>query len=94
MIIKRFGAGIILAFMILFLLSGMFLLSFSGGAFNMETAVLGVIFAVFIIVQYNVLKGIFKHLERFSLLSLIHIYCVCGGCRHFRMRDAHLPDGV
>ena len=68
MIIKRFGAGIILAFMILFLLSGMFLLSFSGGAFNMETAVLGVIFAVFIIVQYNVLKGIFKHLERFSLL--------------------------
>ena len=68
MIIKRFGAGIILAFMILFLLSGMFLLSFSGGAFNLETAVLGVIFAVFIIVQYNVLKGIFKHLERFSLL--------------------------
>ena len=68
MIIKRFGAGIILAFMILFLLSGMFLLSFAGGTFNMEAVILGIIFAVFIVAQYNILKGIFKHLERFALL--------------------------
>ena len=68
MIIKRFGAGIVLAFMILFLLSGMLLLSFADGAFNMEAALLGVIFAVCLIVQYNVLKSIFKHLERFALL--------------------------
>lgn len=68
MIIKRFGAGIVLAFMILFLLSGMFLLSFRGGEFNMEAALLGVIFAVFLIAQYNILKSVFKHLERFALL--------------------------
>lgn len=68
MIIRRFGAGIILAFMILFLLSGMFLLSFQGGTFDMQAAILGSVFAVFILIQYNVLKSVFKHLERFTLL--------------------------
>ncbi len=68
MIIRRFGAGIILAFMILFLLSGMFLLAFSGGALDMQAIILGSVFAAFVLVQYNVLKAIFKHLERFTLL--------------------------
>lgn len=68
MIIRRYGAGIMLAFMILFLLSGMFLLAFAGGTFDMQAVILGCVFAVFIIIQYNVLRKIFKHLERFTLL--------------------------
>ncbi len=68
MIIKRYGAGIVLTFMILFLLSGMMLLSFVGGAFDMQALLVGGIFAVFIILQYNILRKIFKHVERFALL--------------------------
>ncbi|MEG0257801.1 MAG: FtsW/RodA/SpoVE family cell cycle protein [Christensenella sp.] len=68
MIIKRHGAGIILTFMILFLLSAMCLLSFRGGVFDVGAAVLGSVLAVFIIAQYNMLRVIFKHLERFTLL--------------------------
>lgn len=68
MIIRRFGAGILLAFMILFLLSGMFLLAFRGGTFDMQAVILGSVFAAFVLIQYNVLKSAFKHLERFALL--------------------------
>ncbi|MEF9863606.1 MAG: FtsW/RodA/SpoVE family cell cycle protein [Christensenellaceae bacterium] len=68
MIIKRYGASIILVFMILFLLSGMFLLSFFGQTFDAQAMILGGIFAVVIILQYNILKAVFKHMERFTLL--------------------------
>ena len=68
MIIKRYGAGIVLTFMILFLLSGMALLSFAGSAFDMQPMLIGILFAVFIILQYNILRKIFKHFERFTLL--------------------------
>lgn len=68
MIVKRYGAGIILLFMILFLLSGMGLLAFSGGGFDQGAIMLGVIFAAVIILQYNILKAVFKHIDRFALL--------------------------
>ncbi|MEA4853782.1 MAG: FtsW/RodA/SpoVE family cell cycle protein [Christensenella sp.] len=68
MIIKRYGAGIVLTFMILFLLSGMVLLAFTSGTADMQPIIMGVAFAAFIIAQYNILKTVFKHLERFTLL--------------------------
>lgn len=69
MIVKRYSAGIILLFMILFLLSGMFLLSArTEGEFDRQAILIGVIMAVVILVQYNVLKAVFKHIDRFTLL--------------------------
>ncbi len=68
MIIKRYSAGLILILIILFLLSGTALLSLRGGKFDINAIFLGVLFTIVLILQYNALKLIFKHIERFALL--------------------------
>jgi cell division protein FtsW (lipid II flippase) len=69
MIVRRYGAGIVLLFMILFLLSGMFLLAFQEpGEVDMQALVLGVVFAAVIVLQYNILRTVFRHIDRFTLL--------------------------
>lgn len=68
MIIRRYGVAILLAFMILFLLSAFLLLSFREGAFDSAIMLSGTVFAAFVLVQYNVLAAVFRHLDRFVLL--------------------------
>ena len=68
MIIRRFSATLILVFIILFLISGFFLLTFMGGGFDPNAFYLGVGMLILILFQYNVLKSVFKHLERITLL--------------------------
>lgn len=68
MIIRRYGVAIMLAFMVLFEISAFVLLSFRTGPFDSEVLFAGLIFAVYILVQYNVLALAFKHLDRYVLL--------------------------
>lgn len=68
MIIKRRSTGLILWFMILFGISGLLLLAFRKDGFEPGALYLCVGMVALILVQYNVLKGVFKHLERFTLL--------------------------
>ena len=68
MIIRRLRTMMILVFIILFLISGFFLLSFMRGTFDTTAFMLGVGMLLLILVQYNVLKAVFKHLERITLL--------------------------
>ena len=77
MIFKRHSTGIILTFMILFLLSAMTLLSFMDGIFNTRVCLSGVLFAAVIILQYNVLGLIFKHIDRYVLL-IADFLCIIG----------------
>lgn len=82
MIIKRRSATLILWFLILFCLSGFALLAFRKGEPDPNAVYLCAGLVALILVQYNVLKGVFKHLERFTLLiadflcvlSLIMLY--------------------
>lgn len=68
MIIKRYGVAIMLAFMVLFELSAFVLLSFRTEEFDSSVLFAGIIFAVYLLVQYNVLAAAFKHLDRYVLL--------------------------
>ncbi len=68
MTFRRYGAGIILVFMMLFLMSGMLLLSFAGGTLDPTPFGMGLLLMLVILLQYNVLKRIFRHLERYALL--------------------------
>jgi len=68
MIIKRRSTGVILWFMILFGISGLGLLAFREKEFDPGALLLCMGMVALILVQYNVLKGVFKHLERFTLL--------------------------
>ena len=68
MTIRRLSAALILVFIILFLLAGFFLLSFMHGEFDPTAFFLGMGMLALILIQYNVLKGVFKHLERITLL--------------------------
>jgi cell division protein FtsW (lipid II flippase) len=68
MIIKKYGTGIILTFIVLFLLSAFLLLSFKEGAFDFALFLPGLIFAIFLVLQYNILSVFFRHIDRFALL--------------------------
>lgn len=68
MIIKRYGVAIMLAFMVLFELSAFVLLSFRTEEFDSSVLFAGIVFAVYLLVQYNVLAVAFKHLDRYVLL--------------------------
>ncbi len=84
MILKRYGAGIILTFILLFLLTAMLLLSFYEGSFNGGVFLWGVILAAVIAVQYNVLSAVFRHIDRITLL-IADFLCVIGFVMLFRM---------
>ncbi len=68
MTVKKYGAGIILTFIILFLLSAFLLLSFIDGSFGAAVFVPGLLFAAFIVLQYNIVSAVFRHIDRFALL--------------------------
>lgn len=68
MIIRRYHVAILLAFMLFFLLSAFALLAFREGAFNGEIMLAGGLFALYILLQYNVLAAVFRHLDRYVLL--------------------------
>ncbi len=84
MILKRYGAGIVLTLMILFLLSAMLLLSFIDNVFDPGIFLAGVIFAAFIILQYNILGAVFRHIDRFVLL-IADFLCIIGMVMLYRM---------
>ncbi|MDL2237446.1 FtsW/RodA/SpoVE family cell cycle protein [Christensenellaceae bacterium OttesenSCG-928-K19] len=84
MILKRYGAGLILTFMILFLLTAMLLLSFQDGPFDGGVFLWGVILAAVIVLQYNILSAVFKHIDRITLL-IADFLCIIGFVMLYRM---------
>lgn len=87
MTIRKFSAGLILALMTAFLLSAMLLLSFADGEFNTGLILRGIIFAAFIILQYNILGAVFKHMDRFTLL-ITDFLCILGIVMLYRMNPS------
>ncbi|MEI6100707.1 MAG: FtsW/RodA/SpoVE family cell cycle protein, partial [Eubacteriales bacterium] len=84
MIIKRRSATLILWFIILFCFAGFALLAFEKGNINPNAIYLCMGLVALILVQYNVLKGVFKHLERFTLL-IADFLCVLSLIMLFRL---------
>lgn len=68
MVIKRRSATLILWFLVLFCISGFTLLAFRESRTDQNAIYLCIGVIALVLIQYNVLKGIFKHLERFTLL--------------------------
>ena len=68
MIVRRYSTAIILAFMVLFGLSGFTLLAFRDGPFRLNTFLLGTALVVYIIAQYTILTSVFRHMDRLALL--------------------------
>lgn len=66
--LRRHSAGIILSFMVLFALSAFVLLSFLHGGFSLSMLIAGICLCAYVIVQYNVIGAIFRHIDRFVLL--------------------------
>ncbi len=84
MTIKRYGTGIIMTFMILFLTSAMTLLAFREGGFDEMLFLKGVIIAAVFLLQYNILGIVFKHIDRLSLL-IADFLCIIGIVMLYRM---------
>ena len=68
MTIKRFGASLILGFIVLFIISGFFLLAMRTEEVDMQAIWLMLGMILLVLLQYNILKSVFKHLERMTLL--------------------------
>lgn len=84
MTIRKFSAGMILALMLAFLLSAMLLISLADEEFNTNLILRGVFFAAFIVLQYNILVSVFKHMDRFTLL-IADFLCILGIVMLYRM---------
>jgi len=82
--VKRYGAGAILTFMILFLVSAMTLLSLRDGGFDGIMFLKGVIIAAVIVLQYNIFGVVFRHIDRVSLL-IADFLCIIGIVMLYRM---------
>jgi len=76
MVIKRRSAAFILFLMLLFVLSAFGLLSFRKGTFDFTAAALGCLTALLLLLQYNIMRAFFKHLDRFVLLIAQFLWCV------------------
>ena len=87
MIIKRRSAGLIVWFIVIFAISGFGLLAFREKTFDKEALYLCAGIVALILVQYNALKGIFKHLERFTLL-IADFLCVLSLIVLYRLDPA------
>ncbi len=68
MVIKRKSTGLILWFIILFGIAGLGMLAFRNNEFDPGAIYLCAGVVALILIQYNLLKGAFKHLERYTLL--------------------------
>lgn len=76
MTIKRKSAFAILAFMLLFLLTASLLLSIKDGKFDYVVLILGALACVVILLEYNLLRALFKHLDRFVLLIATFLWSI------------------
>ncbi|MGI6153875.1 MAG: FtsW/RodA/SpoVE family cell cycle protein [Christensenellaceae bacterium] len=89
MTIRKYGAGIVLTLMILFLLSAMLLLAFSDGGFDQNAVLVAVVFGAAIVLQYNILKTAFRHIDRFALL-VADFLCILSVVMMYRL-DGSIP---
>lgn len=69
MTIKRKSASAILFLLVLFVLSAFGLLSLRDEKFDLITLIAGLVLASYNILQYNMLRISFKHIDRFVLLA-------------------------
>ncbi len=67
--IKRHSAAFILILQVIFTLSLFFQLSLIKEEFDSVALIMGVVLAFFNIFLYNILRGIFRHIDRFVLLA-------------------------
>ena len=74
--IRRRSARTILMLEVLFIITAFGLLSIRGENFDVQAVGAGVILAVFNILQFNILRAIFRHIERFTLLSAQFLWSV------------------
>ena len=73
MTIRRKSAGLILLLLVLTIASGFFLLALrgreEGAGIDMVALFFGVVIPFFIVVQYNVIRYAFRHIDRIVLLA-------------------------
>ena len=76
MTLKRKSAGAVMLFLVLFIISAFVLLSLKDGVFDAKTIVFGGVFALYVLVQYNLLSAGFRHFDRFVLLAAQVLYSI------------------
>jgi len=69
MTLRHKSAAAILFFQMLFILPAFALLSLRDGAFEPLTLIAGAVLVLFNLLQYNLLRTAFRHIDRFSLLA-------------------------
>lgn len=67
--IKRYSAAFILILQVIFILSLFIQLSFRRESIDFSAVLIGVVLAFFNVFFYNILRGIFRHIDRFVLLT-------------------------
>lgn len=68
MVFERRGAGALIALIIMFVVSACALLAFNGESFDISTALIGVGFAVLVLVSYNLASLLFRHFDRLTMV--------------------------
>jgi cell division protein FtsW (lipid II flippase) len=76
MIYVRRSAAVVLFLILLLVLSAFGLLSFRDGEFDIGAVAMGVAACVVFIALYNILKNIFKHIDRYVLILCILLFSV------------------
>ncbi len=76
MVLERKGAGALLVFTILFLLSGCGLLAFKDGVFNADVLALGAGASLLELLAYNLMAIIFRHVDRITLVICLFLTSV------------------
>ncbi len=74
--IKRHGATLILIMLVLFIISAFALLSLRDESFDVVGLIIGGALAFFVVFQYTMMKGIFRHIDRFALLAAQILYSI------------------
>lgn len=76
MTIRRNSAAAILLLQVLFILSAFALLSLRDEKFDPIVAGMGVLLAFYNVLQYNMLRGAFRHIDRFVLLAAQFLWSI------------------
>ncbi len=74
MTIKRHGGTLILILLVLFIISAFALLSLRDETFDVVGLIIGGVLAFFVVFQYTMMKGIFRHIDKFALLAAQFLY--------------------
>lgn len=76
MVLERKGAGALLVFTILFMLSACWLLAFQGESFDVRIVIYGLGASLLMLVAYNLVAIIFRHIDRITLVICFFLFSI------------------